>query len=59
MGKNEKRYFLIVSDGECVTECWANSYKDLTAITHICDEKEKPYEVSMIVDVHARQIYEV
>ena len=56
---NKKKYFLVVSDDECVLECWADSHKDLVGITNIYDDKGQPFKVSIIIDVLARRIYEV
>ena len=56
---NKKKYFLVVSDTECVLECWANSYIDLAGIVNIYDEEEKPHKVNMIIDVLERRVYEI
>ena len=56
---NKKKYFLVVSDTECVLECWANSYIDLAGIVNIYDEDEKPHKVTAIVDVAEKHIYEI
>ena len=50
---------MVVSDTECVLECWANSYIDLAGIVNIYDEDEKPHKVTAIVDVAEKHIYEI
>lgn len=57
--KTKKKYFLMVSDSECVLECWANSYIDLAGVVTIYDDEEKPHKVNMIVDVLDKHIYEM
>lgn len=56
---NKKKYFLVVSDTECVLECWANDVTDLAGIVNIYDEEENPHVVTAIVDVAEKHIYEI
>lgn len=56
---NKQKYFLVVSEEGCVMEFWANSYLDLVGIVSIYDDEEKPYKVSIIVDVTEKHLYDV
>lgn len=57
--ENDKKYFLVVSDTECVLECWANNYMELAGIVNIYDSEGNPHKVNMIIDVAERHVYEI
>ena len=54
-----KKYFLVVSNEDCVMEVWADKAEDLKFIVNIYDDKEQPHPVSMIIDVAAEEIYKI